>query len=61
MISNELKMRVAQNCPGYVSRNNGFLSSMTQLSESCDNCKNFIRGKCVKGLFDEVKEKIRQN
>lgn len=61
MVSNELKMRIAQNCSGYESRNSGFLSSMTQLSESCDNCKNFVRGKCVKDLFDEVREEIRQN
>ncbi|MFD3155302.1 hypothetical protein ACFIJ5_00075 [Haloimpatiens sp. FM7330] len=61
MVSNELKMRVAQNCSGYRSRNVSFMSSMTELAESCNNCANFVRGKCVKNLFDEVREQIREN
>ncbi|WP_373897169.1 hypothetical protein ACER0A_000405 [Haloimpatiens sp. FM7315] len=61
MISNELKARIAQNCPGYTSRNSSFMSSVTELAQSCDNCANYVRGKCVKRLFDSIKEDIRKN
>ncbi len=61
MVSNELKMRIGQNCPGYVSRNTSFMSSSTELAESCNNCANFVRGKCIKDLFDKIREEIRQN
>jgi len=61
MISNEIKMRVAQNCPGYTNRNYYSLMSMLESSESCSTCKNYVRGKCTKDLFDEIYEKIRIN
>jgi len=61
MIPNEIKMRVAQNCPGYVSRNHYSLMSMLESSESCSNCKNYVRGKCIKDLFDGIYETIRIN
>lgn len=61
MISGELKMRVAQNCPGYHSRNAYYFMGGGTVSESCSNCTNYVRGKCSKHLFDEIKETIRIN
>jgi hypothetical protein len=61
MISSEMKSIVAQNCPGYEPRYALSMMSMGMLSESCDNCANFVRGHCVKDLLDEIKEKIERN
>jgi len=61
VISSELKMRVAQNCPGYHPRYIFSSMSMGTSSESCNNCVNFVRGKCSKNLFDDIKETIRIN
>ncbi|GAA0117685.1 hypothetical protein [Clostridium senegalense] len=61
MISNEVKMRVAQNCPGYSCRHTYSLMSFVESSQSCSTCKNYIRGKCIKDLFDDVYGKIRVN
>lgn len=61
MVSNELKMVVAKNCSGYEPKHAVTMLSMGTLSESCNNCKNFIKGKCNKGLFDEIKESITRN
>lgn len=61
MVSSEIKKRVAQNCPGYNNRNYFSMMSMLESSESCNTCTNYVRGKCVKDLFDEVYGKIRLN
>lgn len=61
MITNEIKMRVAENCPGYQSRSLFSSMSLGTSSESCSNCVNFVRGKCIKNLFDEISETIRVN
>lgn len=61
MVNNEIKMRVAQNCPGYSSRHSYSLMSFVGSSQSCDTCKNYVRGKCTKGLFDEIYSEIRVN
>ncbi len=62
MVSSEIKMRVAQNCHGYRPRYGlEFMSSITYVSESCNSCSNYVRGKCVVELFDEVRETIRGN
>ena len=62
MISNELKMRVAQNCHGYRSKYVlALINSITYGSENCNSCVNYVREKCTEGLFDEVMEIIRVN
>ena len=47
MVSSELKMRVAQNCPGYRNVYPSFTSNILS-NESCDICANYVRGKCIK-------------
>jgi len=61
MVSGQVKMIVAQNCPGYQARYGMVMSTMGSLSQSCSNCGNWIRGRCIKDLFDEVRERIRVN
>jgi hypothetical protein len=61
MVSEELKMTVAQNCSGYRPRSVYLSMSMGTLSESCNNCANFINGKCAKGLFNEIEREITTN
>jgi hypothetical protein len=62
MISSEIKMRVAQNCEGYrTSYGMEFINSISYGSESCSSCANYVRGKCIEELFDEVRETIRVN
>ncbi len=61
MVSSELKMIVAQNCQGYNPRSAYSMSLMGSLSESCSNCSNYVRGKCVKNLFDNIAGDIRMN
>ncbi|AYF53979.1 hypothetical protein G8S49_13135 [Clostridium botulinum C] len=61
MISSSMKMIVAQNCIEYNPKYTIALLSMVSSSESCANCKNFIKGKCSKGLFDEVMDIISKN
>ena len=60
MVSSELKMRIAQNCPGYRNVYPSFTSNILS-NESCDSCSNYIRGKCIKDLFDEIKKNISIN
>ncbi|WMJ80030.1 hypothetical protein RBU49_14410 [Clostridium sp. MB40-C1] len=61
MISKEFKMVVAQNCLDYDAKYAITMFSMGTLSESCNNCKNFINGECSKGLFDEIIQIISRN
>lgn len=61
MASEIEKMTVAQNCSGYDPRNAGVMSSMGSLSESCSNCANFVRGKCVKNLYDDISNTLKIN
>jgi hypothetical protein len=61
MVSNEVKMRVAQNCPVYNSRNYISTMSMLESSESCSCCRNYIRGKCTENILEELYGKIRLN
>lgn len=61
MVSSELKMMVAQNCSGYNPRLALFIESIGNLSESCSNCSNYIRGRCVKGLFDDIRDMVKIN
>lgn len=57
-ISHELKSVVAQNCFGYSSRNPW---GSENLAENCNSCSNYVRGKCVKGLFDDIASIISIN
>lgn len=62
MVSSEIKMRVAQNCHGYRARYyKGLMSSITYGSESCSSCVNYVKEKCAKGLFEEIRETIMLN
>lgn len=61
MISNSTKMVIAQNCLGYNPKYIISLLSMASLSESCNNCQNYVKGNCTKGLFDEMMETIKRN
>jgi hypothetical protein len=61
MVTNEIKMKVAENCPGYHSRFLFSSMSLGTFSTSCSNCVNFVRGKCTKNLYDGIRETIRVN
>lgn len=61
MVTEELKMTIAQNCSGYRPRNTYVSMSMGFIEESCNNCANFIRGKCTKGLLSEIQREITNN
>jgi hypothetical protein len=61
MVSNEMKSTIAQNCPGYEARYALSMLSMGSLSESCNNCSNYVRGQCIKDLLDPMREKIERN
>ncbi|BDR68622.1 hypothetical protein K144313037_00340 [Clostridium tetani] len=58
----ELKMIVAENCDSY----SPFMSEIISkyggtLTESCENCKYFIEERCIRNLFDPIKEIISRN
>ncbi len=62
MVSNEIKMSVAQNCHGYRPRYPmELVNTITYGSKSCSSCSNYVRGKCIEELFDEIRETIRVN
>ncbi|SQC00531.1 putative transmembrane protein [Clostridium tetanomorphum] len=58
----ELKMVVAENCEGYEPIASVFVSDIgSNITDSCENCENFVKGKCIKNLFDPIKERIYRN
>ncbi|MEG1257281.1 hypothetical protein [Clostridium sp.] len=59
MISNEIKSRVAQNCSFYNERSYYQDKLLMQLEQSCNNCENFVRGKCIKNVFYDIVDNIR--
>lgn len=61
MLSSETKSIAAQNCDSYIPYNPVMQLSMTDLSQSCSNCSNFIKGKCITGNFSEIMKKIKIN
>ena len=62
MESNEMKIRVAQNCHGYKTKcSMELINSITYHSQSCRTCVNYIKEKCAEGLFDEIREMISIN
>jgi hypothetical protein len=60
-ISHEIKALVAQNCDGYTSRNPWGLANLGSISESCESCSNFAKGKCKKDLFQALASTITIN
>lgn len=62
MYKDELKSIIGENCPGYEPESKlSFISMGGPLSPSCDNCVNFVKGKCFKGLYDPIKDMIKIN
>jgi hypothetical protein len=61
MISAELKSVIGQNCPGYDARYGITIMNSGVFSESCNNCSNYVRGKCIKDLLDEMRNKVCRN
>ncbi|GIM29330.1 hypothetical protein CPJCM30710_19960 [Clostridium polyendosporum] len=61
MYYSELKSIIGQNCIGYNPRSATSIMSMGSLAQSCNNCSNFIKGKCAKDLFDAMKIMIKTN
>lgn len=61
MISNRNEMFAAQNCDEYESKYLLNLLNASNISSSCNSCANYTKGKCTKGLFDEIVEIIRRN
>lgn len=57
----ELKMLVAENCPGYEPLASVFLSDVGNIIDTCDNCDNYVEEKCIVNLFDPIKRKINRN
>ncbi|MFA9398564.1 MAG: hypothetical protein ACERKV_09900 [Clostridiaceae bacterium] len=61
MLSEELKMVVAENCFEYSPISELCFISVANLSQSCSNCQNYKRDKCQKDLYDDIKSKIITN
>ena len=61
MVSSEVKMMVAQNCSSYNPRSAQAMASIGNLSGSCGNCCNYVRGRCTKGLFEDIMDTIKIN
>lgn len=61
MISKETMFMVGQNCDEYRSKSALNMMSMTNLSESCDNCLNYVRGHCIKDMITAIEGKIKIN
>ena len=62
MYKDQLKSIIGENCPGYDARYGSSMISMGgALSNSCDNCSNFVRGRCIKDLYDYMKNLINTN
>ncbi|MBE6066032.1 hypothetical protein [Clostridium cochlearium] len=58
----ELKMIVAENCDSYTPFMPKFISEYGgTLINSCENCKYFIQERCIRNLFDPIKEIISRN
>jgi len=61
MISKEDKVLVGGNCPSYSARNPIFMASMTEIGQSCSNCRYCSNEGCGKGLFQDIVEKLKNN
>ncbi|SMC29450.1 hypothetical protein SAMN02745134_03901 [Clostridium acidisoli DSM 12555] len=61
MIENEMKSVVAENCEEYNPKLKISAMSVGKSCNSCGNCVNFKGEKCVKGLYEDIKDIIRIN
>lgn len=61
MILSYEKMLVAENCEEYQAKSYIITSSMSLIAQSCFQCKNYVKDRCVKDLLEEIKEKIKTN
>lgn len=61
MISNEIKSRIAQNCSLYFAKSYYTSNAFNSIEPSCGNCVNYVRGKCIKRVFDKIYDEIRIN
>ena len=61
MVSEELKSRVAENCPGYTPPFDVRLLSSSASAVSCENCKHWESGRCVIDYFDGVTDMLNRN
>ena len=61
MVSYDIKMRVAQNCPNFKYKYPGSAFALGMYSDSCDGCGNFDKNTCTKGVFDEMKKNVTFN
>lgn len=61
IISREIKCIIAQSCPKYIVKDNMSIMNLSNISQSCNNCVNFVYGKCKKGLFNEIKKTVELN
>ncbi|MBC2582842.1 hypothetical protein [Clostridium sp. DJ247] len=61
MILSYEKMLVAENCEEYKAKSYMLTSSMSLIAQSCFQCKNYVKGKCIKGLLEKIEEKIKTN
>lgn len=61
MIADEAKSLVGENCSEYDSKYIFHNASNTNLAHNCVSCSNYINGKCIKNLFDELYESLRIN
>lgn len=54
-------MHVANSCPGYKAKGEGFISSIGEKnSKSCMNCEFLKNNKCEKNLYDSVLTSLDQ-
>lgn len=61
MTSEQIKIIVGENCLGYEYKYPQILSSVDTHASSCNTCKNYIDGKCIKNFFDTIKNKVTIN
>lgn len=58
-LSSEIKERIADNCSHYKMRGIYPNSTLSIGTYSCDNCRNYVLGHCIKDIQEDVYEKIR--
>ena len=62
MVTSEIKVRVAQNCNGYIDKCKlDLINKITYRPHSCSSCVNYLREKCSEGLFNDIRETIMIN
>ncbi|HBC96557.1 MAG TPA: hypothetical protein DC034_07150 [Clostridium sp.] len=61
MISIQNKMVVAENCKEYRPKNDVMGLEVSYISNSCNDCVNFVDEQCSKKLFDEIEKIVNMN